>query len=392
MRYRVNPATGDEISQLGFGLLRLQKKGTGIDLDEAQRQILWALDHGVNYFDTAYIYGGCEAALGQIMARTGCRDRLLLATKLPHYLLKKPEDMERYFQEQLRRLQTDHIDYYLMHMLPDAATWRRLCGLGMEDWLAEKKRSGQIRRVGFSYHGNTVAFQELLTVYPWEFCQIQYNYMDEHSQAGRAGLQAAAKLGMAVIIMEPLRGGRLVNMLPKKAQSLLAETGRSPAEWGLRWLWDQPEVTCVLSGMNTMAMLEENVRIASAAEVGEMTDADQKRIAGVRAAINEKIKVGCTGCGYCMPCPQGVDIPGAFRSYNLRYTDNFYTGMKEYFMCTTLRAVPSNAGRCVGCGKCETHCPQGIPIRDKLKEVRRVLENPIYKIAARAKNLAGRFD
>lgn len=392
MHYRKD-RTGQPLSILGFGCMRFQRKRGAIDYEEAEREVLAAIERGVNYFDTAYIYPGSEEILGKILEQNRCRDRVNIATKLPHYLIRKPEDIERYFQEQLKRLRTDHVDFYLMHMLPDVSTWERLKGLGVERWLEEKKAGGAIRRVGFSYHGNTNAFQALVDAYDWDFCQIQYNYIDEHTQAGRRGLQHAAQKGLPVIIMEPLRGGRLVNNLPRKAQELFAaaQPKRTPAEWGLRWLWNQPEVTVVLSGMNSMKMVEENCRIASEAEAGEQGAAEAALYEQVKAEINAKIKVGCTGCAYCMPCPKGVDIPGAFRCYNARYTEGFYTGMKEYFMCTTLRGKRSNASQCVKCGRCETHCPQGIHIREELDNVKRVMEGPVYAIAKGVTHLLGRF-
>lgn len=217
---------GEPLSILGYGCMRFTRKGAGIDLDKAEQEVLAAIDAGVNYFDTAYIYPGNEAALGEILARTGMRDKVNIATKLPQYLVRRPEDLENYFTEELRRLQTDHVDYYLMHMLTDVQSWRKLESCGVRDWLAAKKASGQIRQAGFSFHGNTATFLQLLEVYDWDFCQIQYNYMDETSQAGRAGLQAAAKKGLPVIIMEPLRGGKLVNLLPEPAKRLLAEDSR----------------------------------------------------------------------------------------------------------------------------------------------------------------------
>ena len=392
MHYRTD-RRGEKLSILGFGCMRFQRKLGSIDFEEAEREVLSAIEQGVNYFDTAYIYPGSEELLGKILEKNGCRDKINIATKLPHYMIRKPEDLDRYFAEQLQRLRTDHVDYYLMHMLPDVTTWERLKGLGVEQWLAKKKASGVIRNVGFSYHGNTNAFQALIDAYDWDFCQIQYNYIDEHTQAGRRGLQYAAAKGLPVIIMEPLRGGRLVNALPPKALKAFAaaEPKRTPAEWGLRWLWDQPEVTVVLSGMNSMEMVAENCRIASEAEAGELTAEDRALYERVKAAINEKIKVGCTGCGYCMPCPKGVDIPGAFRCYNARYTEGFYTGMKEYFMCTTLRGKRSNASLCVKCGRCEQHCPQGIHIREELDNVKRVMENPVYTVAKGVTHLLKRF-
>lgn len=392
MHYRED-RNGQPLSILGFGCMRFQRRRGSIDYEEAEREVLAAIERGVNYFDTAYIYPGSEETLGRILDQNQCRDRVNLATKLPHYLIRKPEDIERYFQEQLKRLRTDHVDFYLMHMLPDVSTWERLKGLGVERWLEEKKASGAIRRIGFSYHGNTNAFQDLVDAYDWDFCQIQYNYIDEHTQAGRRGLRHAADKGIPVVIMEPLRGGRLVNNLPRKAKELFAsaQPQRTPAEWGLRWLWNQPEVTVVLSGMNSMEMVEENCRIASEAEAGEQGEAEAALYEQVKAEINAKIKVGCTGCAYCMPCPKGVDIPGAFRCYNARYTEGFYTGMKEYFMCTTLRGNRSNASQCVKCGRCETHCPQGIHIREELDNVKRVMEGPVYAIAKGVTHLLGRF-
>ena len=379
MEYRKN-----QWSILGFGCMRFPRKGGAIDLEETQRELAYAIDHGITYFDTAYIYPGNEKALGELVAKNHWRDRICIATKMPHYLIKSIDGLEKLFQEQLQRLQTDYVDNYLMHMLPDVHIWEKLIRMGILDWIREKKESGQIRKIGFSYHGNTENFIKLLDAYDWEFCQVQYNYMDEFSQAGRAGVEHAASKGIPVIIMEPLRGGRLVNNLPPKAMQVFekAEPKRSPAEWGLRWLWDQSGVSVVLSGMNSMDMVQENIRIAEQVKAGELTEQDMELYAQVRAAINEKVKIPCTGCGYCQPCPFGVDIPGAFRSYNVSYTDNFFTAEREYFMCTTLRAETTRVTQCKKCGKCEKHCPQGIHIRDELDNVKKRLENPIYRVVA----------
>lgn len=353
-------------------------------MEEAEREILHAIDWGVNYFDTAYIYKGNEEVLGTILEKNKVREQVKIATKIPHYMIKSMEGLEKLFQEQLTRLQTDYIDNYLMHMLPDIRIWEKLIRMGILDWIRAKKESGQIRKIGFSYHGNSRQFMELIDIYPWDFCQVQYNYMDEYSQAGRDGVRHAASKGIPVIIMEPLRGGRLVKDLPKKALDIFARATprRSPAEWGLRWLWNQPEISCILSGMNTMEMLDENIRIANSVEAGELTEADMEVFERVKAAINEKIKVPCTGCSYCMPCPQGVDIPGVFRCYNVRYTDGWYKGMKEYLMCTTFRSRRTNASKCIKCGKCEKHCPQNIAISKELDQVKKHMENPVYKIIA----------
>ena len=379
MEYRKN-----HWSVLGFGCMRFPRKGGTVDLAETERELAYAIEHGITYFDTAYIYAGNEKVLGELVAKNGWRDKIYIATKMPHYLIKSMDGLEKLFQEQLQRLRTDYVDNYLMHMLPDIHIWEKLIRMGILDWIQEKKKSGQIRNIGFSYHGNTENFLKLLDAYNWDFCQVQYNYMDEFSQAGRAGVERAAEKGVPVIIMEPLRGGRLVNNLPPKAMQLFekAEPKRTPAEWGLRWLWNQSGVTVVLSGMNSMDMIRENIRVAETAKVGELTEQDLEMFAQVRSAINEKIKVPCTGCGYCQPCPFGVDIPGALRCYNVSYTDSWFTGAKEYFMCTTLRAEPTRVEQCKKCGKCEKHCSQGIHIRDELENVKKRLENPVFKVAA----------
>ena len=382
MQYR-NDKYGNKISVLGYGCMRFSQKAGRVELEKTEKEILAAYEAGVNYYDTAYIYPGSEAALGEILERNQIRDKVNIATKLPHYMIKSKEDAEKYFREELRRLRTDHVDYYLMHMLTDVKTWERLKGLGIDTWLKEKVASGAIRQVGFSYHGNSDMFCQLIDANDWDFCQIQYNYLDEHSQAGRKGLHHAAKKGIPVVIMEPLRGGRLVNNLPEKAQKLFRdfEIKRTPTEWAFRWLWNQPEVTCVLSGMNSLEMVRENVKNAADAKVGEFGEKEETLIRSVVEAINEKMKVGCTGCGYCMPCPKKVDIPGTFSAYNKRYTDSKFRSLIEYVMCTALRKDSTSAANCVECGLCEKHCPQGIKIRQELKNARKELEGPIYQIA-----------
>ena len=381
MQYRKDKY-GNDLSVLGFGCMRFQQKMGHIDLEEAEKEIVAAIAGGVNYFDTAYIYPGSEAALGEILEKTGLRDKVNIATKLPHYLIRSMEQMEKLFLEELRRLRTDHVDYYLMHMLTDTAAWQRLKDMGIESWLAQKKESGAIRQVGFSYHGNTDTFCALVDAYDWDFTQIQYNYMDEHSQAGRRGLHYASAKGLPVIIMEPLRGGKLVNRLPQEAKDIFSAypVKGTPAQWAFRWLWNQKEVTVVLSGMNTMDMVKENIATADACRVGDLGPAEEEMLQSVVKAINSKMKVGCTGCGYCMPCPKGVDIPGTFAAYNRLSQEGKFAGLKEYFMCTAARKNSAAASNCIGCGKCEKHCPQGLPIRTHLKEAQKELEIPVYKV------------
>ena len=382
MNYRKDKY-GNDLSILGYGCMRFPRKQGKIDMVETEKLIRLAVEAGVNYFDTAYIYPGSEAAVGEILEKTGLRNQVNIATKLPHYLIKSMEGIEKLFQEELRRLRTDHVDYYLMHMLNDIDTWQRLKALGIENWIAEKKRSGAIRHIGFSYHGGTDMFCRILDVYDWEFCQVQYNYLDEHTQAGRRGVEYAHSKGIPVIIMEPLRGGRLVDLLPEQAKSLFAvyPVKRSPAEWGLRWLWDQESVTVVLSGMGREDMLRENLRVASQVQIRELGAQERELYAQVVQAINEGVKVGCTGCGYCQPCPKGVDIPGTFAAYNRWHGENKKGAFMDYLKCTTLRKNATAASNCIGCGKCEQHCPQGIAIRKELKEAQKVLETPVYKAA-----------
>lgn len=393
MLYRENQKNGDMLSILGYGCMRYTKKGASIDQKKAEAEMAIALKQGVNYFDTAYIYTGSEVCLGKFMKNYGCREQIKVADKLPQYFIKKLEDLDKYFDEQLSRLQTTYIDYYLMHMLNDHDAWQRLCDLGVEHWIEEKKKSGEIKNIGFSFHGGTQQFKALIDAYDWDFCQIQFNYMDEYAQAGIEGLNYAHEKGIPVMIMEPLRGGKLAGMLPDAAKAEFAkedgEKGkRSPAEWGLRWIWNHEQVNVVLSGMNAAAQVEENCRIAADAEARAMSAEELEVFERVKKAVNSKVKVGCTGCGYCMPCPKGVDIPVCFQAYNRSYSDNMFNGMKDYLMCTALRRQKSFASMCAGCGKCETHCPQSIEIRKELAAVRKRLENPVFKAATA---VLGRF-
>ncbi|MCF0112188.1 MAG: aldo/keto reductase, partial [Erysipelotrichaceae bacterium] len=361
MQYR-NNKQGEPLSVLGFGCMRFARKNGSIDYKQAEQQVLYAKSQGVNYFDTAYIYPGSEVILGEILAKNHIREEVNIATKLPQYLIKSAGSIEKYFKEQCKRLQTDYIDYYLMHMLTDELSWQKLVDLGIKDWIDEKKRTGQIRHIGFSFHGNTETFLKCLHAYDWDFCQVQYNYMDEHSQAGRKGVEEAEKLGIPVIIMEPLRGGKLVNMLPENAKKLIANhpSKRSAADWSLRWLWDQSAITVILSGMNSMEQVKENIESADTAVPHCLKDEDFTFIESIKEEINKYTKVGCTGCGYCQPCPKGVDIPLAFRCYNEMYIEKKGVGRREYMQTSLLKKNPTSASNCIGCGKCEQHCPQHI--------------------------------
>ena len=391
MLYRADEKTGQELSILGYGCMRFPRKASGgVDMELTEQLIARAVELGVNYFDTAYIYPGSEEALGSILEKRGLRDRVLVTSKLPHARVKKPEDATKLFETSLARLRTDHIDYYLIHNLVSFKQWQRLLDMGITEWISAQKAAGRIRRRGFSFHGTLQEFEKIIDSYDWDFCQIQYNYMNEHYQAGVEGLHMAAERGMPVIIMEPLLGGRLANALPRSAVELLkeADATASPASWGLRWLWNQPEVTVVLSGMNSMEQLQDNCAVASEACVGCLDEAGQELIERVRGEVSRSYKVPCTGCAYCMPCPKGINIPATFAAYNESYGFSWFTGAYHYYVSAGLSSgaelhLPSE---CVGCGHCVKCCPQGIDVPARLVEVRRRLQPPGFKPAARAVN------
>ena len=376
MNYKTNPVNGDELSFLGFGCMRFPK-----DENETEKLILHAIENGINYFDTAYMYRNSEETLGRILNKNNKRKDVKIATKIPPSMIKKYSDLDKYFDLELTRLQTDYIDYYLIHMITDVGIWWRLVDLDIKKWIDAKKAAGKIKNIGFSYHGGRDEFVKICDVYKWEFCLIQYNYLDENNQAGKTGLQHAASKGLPVMIMEPLRGGILANSLPKGAKNAFehAHTKRSPAEWSFRWLWNQPEVTCVLSGMNSMEMLKENIAVASTAKVGDFTESDLEVIAKAKMAFAEAIKVPCTGCGYCMPCPQGVDIPTCLSCYNNIVIESKMAAFGKYMMQTSMKAKPQIASLCNKCGKCEQHCPQKIEIRNELQNTAKALEKFYFK-------------
>jgi len=377
MQYRTDKS-GNKLSIMGFGCMRFRKNRTQIDINKAEQLIVKAVQGGINYFDTAYLYSGSEDAVGQILAKNNLRDNIFLATKLPLPKCKRYEDFDLLFKTQLERLRTDYIDYYLMHNLGDTATWKRLCEIGIEKWIKEKKASGQIKNVGFSFHGIHNEFISLLDVYEWDFCQIQYNYLNTDYQAGTAGLKKAAEKGLSVIIMEPLLGGKLATGLPKKAIDTFkaANSSLSPAAWALRWLWNQKEVTVVLSGMNELSQLEENIEIAKDALPCMLTPKEEKTIDSVIKGISETYKVPCTGCNYCMPCPHNVNISGCFAAYNASNTVGFVSAMQLYVTSTGLLDPDKKyaASNCQECGNCEKKCPQHIPIIKSLKDVRKKME------------------
>ena len=376
MQYRTNPRNGDRISALGLGCMRFPGPPGRPDPARARELIARAVERGINYLDTAYLYPGNEACVGAALEELGLRDQVLLATKLPHGSVRAQQDLDRIFDEQLRRLRTDHVDYYLVHNVTSPAQWGRLCELGIEDWIARQRAAGRIRQMGFSYHGSAGDFPVVLDAYDWDFCQIQYNYAGETYQAGTAGLRAAAARGLAVFVMEPLMGGRLADRLPDRVRRIIDAAATpelaTPAAWGLSWVWDHPEVTMLLSGMNAPEQIDENAALAERALPGSLAPAQHEVIARVVEEFERTNRVPCTGCNYCMPCPQGINIPGCFSAYNASYAHGWFTGLSQYFTASAIRtSEPKLVSNCVRCGACARHCPQHIDIPARLEEVAR---------------------
>lgn len=379
----VNVKNGDELSILGFGCMRMPTKAGGIDEPRAIAMIHEAIKKGVNYFDTAYIYhaGKSESLLGQALLG-GYREKVKIATKLPPFMVRKLENAQKIFATQLSRLQTNYIDYYLLHMLSDKPMFDRLASLGVLKWLEDLKSKGTIKNIGFSFHGGKKDFELILKAYPWDFCQIQYNYMDENNQATKDGLQLASSMGIPVIVMEPLRGGKLVTHLPEEVKKAFSDydADRSPVEWALRWVWNHPEVNVVLSGMNDEIQLADNIRMANDAKPNSLTKEELSVFEQVKSVMQERTKIPCTACGYCMPCPAGVDIPGCFSHYNDKYLIKDKMARMKYFQNLGAIAVkPAYASECISCGKCESHCPQNIAIRTELKTVKKEMEGILYR-------------
>ncbi len=394
MQYRSFTKDGKKVSLLGFGCMRFESKNGSIDKRKAIAQMHYAYKKGVNYFDTAYFYHGgkSEVILGEFIKHYGIRDKVFIADKLPAYVVTKAEQIEKYFDTQLERLQTDYIDYYLMHMLDSLATWEKLKEFGILEFIDEKRKLGQIRNIGFSFHGGPQEFIKIVEDYEWDFCQIQYNYLDEYNQAGKAGLKRAYELGIGVAIMEPLRGGSLAAKAPDKVKEIFDsyKDKHSAAFWGLRWVMNHKEVSVVLSGMNNIDHIKENIKVASLTKPNHMTKEEISIINKVKKVYKQLMKVPCTGCNYCMPCPFGVDIPYVFSDYNSKY----FFGKSAFIQLTyMLRAAgfgmpkPSGADLCRDCGKCVRQCPQHIAIPKQLANAHRELTNPmlmpIFKFVAR---------
>ncbi len=381
MEYRKFGNLGFEVSTFGMGCMRLPleaqpdgtKDYTKIDEQEAIKMIRYAIDNGVNYLDTAYPYhGGNSELLVAKALKDGYRDKVKIATKLPVWLAKTYDDFEKLLDEQLGKLEVDCIDFYLLHAL-SKDRWEEIKKLGVLDFLDKAVESGKIKYPGFSFHDELPVFKDIIDSYDWKMCQIQLNILDQNYQAGVEGMQYAASKGIPVVIMEPLKGGRLAHNVPDDVKKLWdqADTKRSPVEWAFRWLYNFPEITVILSGVSTMEQLKDNIEIFSKAAPNSMDEKELELVRKVKDLYDSKIKVGCTSCNYCMPCPSGVNIPGIFSLYN---DYSIYGGLEESKnRYKEFIKENKDASNCVECGQCESECPQHISIIEKLKEAHEVL-------------------
>ena len=386
---RVVKKNGDEIFPLGIGAMRLPTKNNSIDRESAQEFILYAIENGVNYIDTAYAYHGgeSESFLGDILSLTGAdgvkyRDKVKLSTKLPSWMVRSREDMDAFLNEQLRKLQTDFIDYYYVHSV-DLSTILRLKDLGLYEFLENARNDGKIVNIGFSYHGSPNEFNTLIDDFPWDMVLVQYNYLDVNAQAGIRGIQYAYENDIAVFVMEPLKGGLLAGELPPEVSALFDEvdSSKSSVDWALSWVFNQNEITCVLSGMGSLDQMKENMAIAERVEIGSLSDDELDVLDKAQGIFNSMMKINCTGCGYCLPCPKGVNIPDCFNVYNEKYLFNKKAfgvlphAMVNYYMVVGgITNKQASAGLCNHCGRCKRLCPQSLDIPNELDKVKSEFE------------------
>lgn len=381
MQYRRIEKTGDELSALGFGAMRLPLKNGKIDRVKAKGLIYYAIDNGVNYIDTAYLYGDSESFLGEILTDE-IRSKVKISTKLPSINVRKYEDMENILDEQLRRLQITTIDYYLIHAV-DLKTINRLLKRDLIKFIDKAKDEGKIKHVGFSYHGPKEEFETVVDVYDWDAVMIQYNYFDDNVQVSIEGIEYAASKGMGIIVMEPLKGGILAGKMPKDAEEIFkkANPDKSNAEWAFEWLFNNRYVTSVLSGMNSFEQLDDNLAVADKTTPLSMSFEDIETVELVKRVMRNSLRINCSTCGYCMPCPQGVNIPVCLRIYNEKFLFEhkglINPSLIDYFQYAGgIMGSKGNAGMCNACGKCLRKCPQNLDIISELKKVKKEFEFP----------------
>ena len=381
MKNRLINKTGDEISPMGFGAMRLPLKNGKVNRELAKKQIYHAIDRGINFIDTAYLYGDSESFLGEVL-QGEYKDRVKICTKLPSINVRKYDDMERFLDEQLKRLQRDSIDYYLIHSV-DLKTFNRLCKRDLIKFIEKAKRDGKIKHIGFSYHGPREEFETVLDGYDWDVVMVQYNYFDDNVQISAEGIEYAASKGMGIFVMEPLKGGLLAGELPPEVSALFDEvdSSKSSVDWALSWVFNQKEITCVLSGMGSLDQMKENMAIAERVEIDSLSDDELDVLDKAQGIFNSMMKINCTGCGYCLPCPKGVNIPDCFNVYNEKYLFNKKAfgvlphAMVNYYMVVGgITNKQASAGLCNHCGRCKRLCPQSIDIPNELDRVKSEFE------------------
>ncbi|WP_405289810.1 aldo/keto reductase [Methanobrevibacter sp.] len=384
MQNRVIRKTGDEISPLGFGAMRLPLKNGKVDRELAKKQIYHAIDNGINFIDTAYLYGDSETFLGEIL-QGEYKDKVKLCTKLPAINIRKYEDMETILDEQLKRLQRDCIDYYLIHGV-DLKTINRLMKKDLLKFIRKAKNDGKIKHVGFSYHGPKEEFEIIVDGYDWDVVMVQYNYFDENVQASTEGIEYASSKGMGILVMEPLKGGILAGKMPREAEEIFrkANPNKSNAQWAMEWVLNNRNVTCVLSGMNSIEQIDENIAIGEKTTPLSLSFEEMETIEYVKRVLRNSLKINCSTCGYCMPCPQGVNIPECMKIYNEKYLFEhkglFNQSFMDYYQYVGgIMGNEGNAGKCNGCGKCLRKCPQKLDIIEELKKVKKEFEFPGMK-------------
>ena len=384
MQNRLIEKTGEEISPLGYGAMRLPLKNGKINRELAKELIFYAIDRGVNLIDTAYLYGDSEKFLGEIL-QGEYKDKVMISTKMPAIHIRKYEDMEKALDEQLSRLKRDCIDYYLVHSV-DLKAMNRLLKRDLIKFLDKARDEGKIRHIGFSYHGVREEFEEVLDSYDWDVVMVQYNYFDENVQASMEGIEYAASKGIGVFVMEPLKGGILAGRMPSEAEEIFksADLDKSNAEWALQWVLNNRNVTCVFSGMNSIEQIDENIDVADRTVPMSMTFEELETIELVKRVLRNSLRINCSTCGYCMPCPQGVNIPECLKIYNEKYLFDhrgfLNTSLIDYFQYLSgVMGKPTNAGKCNACGKCLRKCPQKLDIIFELRKVKKEFEFPGFK-------------
>lgn len=382
MEYRLDVRTGKNVSLLGFGAMRLKNNGTSIDMDLAYEQIKCAVDNGINYFDTAYLYGNGsgsnERALGEIIEKLNCRENIFISTKMNRMVIHSLDDMEDMFNNQLENLRTSYIDYYFLHNIISYNDVLKLVDCGLFDFIEDKKSKGQIINMGFSFHGSLIDFKKILDLYDWDVTLLQYNYLDNNMQAGLEGIKLANQRGMSVVIMEPLKGGLLAGDMPLEIKTLIENSGtvRSNADLAFSWLYDTPEITCVLSGMNSLEMVEENVRIVNGHLENPLNENELKLVDDIKDVLLRLNEISCTGCNYCMPCPQEINIPAIFKYYNDKhlFSEDKTFGVHHTFILYAgnilgVTGEAHDASLCVDCGLCTSKCPQQLDIPSLIRMV-----------------------